>query len=409
MRLYIRPLSFATYLATVLFPATAFAAFTGPVELIPAQFALPEPWGLLKLLLLLTFAVHLLLVNILIGSCLLALTGCSGCSHDASVPSFSLKEDTAFIPKILALTINLGVAPYLFMQVLYGSFFYPSTLLMATWWMAIIGLVMLSYYGLYIVSDRSTNGVTRLILASLTIMLCFTAFILSNNSTLMLRPDLWPIWLTNPDGTVLNTADPTLFPRYLHIFLACMAVGGLAHACRGVWNAKKSAVDAVIAEERVQRGLVWFRRATLSQLPVGLWFFLSLPPEVRGVFMGGSAIATTAFVLALAGAVLTLVFAYRERVYAASAVTASLVFVMVVVRDIVRDASLAAYFAGAKPGESVPGKPLLELPLAKGQDEALILFIACFGLAVGILIWMTKAIAAAMRKAPSRTDSPLED
>lgn len=54
------------------------------------------------------------------------------------------------MPKILALAVNFGIAPFLFLQVLYGNYLYPGILLMAVWWMSIVMAVMLAYYGLYI-------------------------------------------------------------------------------------------------------------------------------------------------------------------------------------------------------------------------------------------------------------------
>lgn len=169
--------------------------------------ALPVPSGFLKVLLLLTFFVHLVLVNVLLGSVILSVI-------DRRASASDRKGGVAFMPKVLALAVNFGVAPFLFLQVLYGHFLYPSIVLMAVWWMFVALFAMLAYYGLY-VSDGAVRPARRTpILFLSALLLLMTAFLLSNASTLMLRPDFWFRWFSEPHGHLLNTSDPTLFPRY---------------------------------------------------------------------------------------------------------------------------------------------------------------------------------------------------
>lgn len=389
----------------LLAPDVALAAYSGPADLIPLQSALPEPWGVLKLLLLLTFAVHLLLVNILFGSCFMALVNAF---RSKGMPDFSLKSETSFIPKVLALAVNFGVAPYLFMQVLYGSFFYPSTLLMSVWWLSIVGFVMLAYYGLYIVSDKSASGLSagRPMLAVVLIMLAMTAFLLSSNSTLMLRPENWLAWLQKPHGTILNTADPTLLPRYLHILLASVAVGGLTYACRTLWAKDKAFSDHAQTSDNIRAGLAWFRYPTMLQVVVGVWFLLVLPPEVRNLFLGGSKISTTALILAITGMLAAIVLSYRGRIYATCAVTAGVVFLIVAIRDIVRDAMLLPYLDIRDSASEVAQNAITALAIDKGQDLGFAVFLFCTVLAVVIIAWMSRAVYKAVREADTAKAGP---
>ena len=381
-------------------PEPAFAApFTGPQSLVPLQAALPEPWGVLKLLLLVTFFIHLVLVNIVLGSSVIALVKSF---RKKAGPGFRMKAETSFIPTVLALAVNFGVAPYLFMQVLYGSFFFPSTLLMSVWWLAIIGFVMLAYYGLYIIGDKSTSGLraARPMLLVIICLFCAAAFVFSNNSTLMLRPENWLEWIRQPHGTLLNTADPTLVPRYLHLLVASLAVGGLTFACRARWRRGKPGTGADDAEKRIRTGLAWFRNSTLLQIPVGFWFFMTLPPEVRQLFLGGSPVAATAFALLAAGLCISLFFAYTNRVYAATAAAAGLVLVMVGVRDMVRDAMLLPYLdIRYTPGNGVE-QALSSLLLDKGQNGAFALFLICAVLASAVIMVMVRASARSLRESP---------
>jgi hypothetical protein len=51
-------------------------------------------------------------------------------------------------------SVNFGVAPLLFVQVLYGHFFYASSILMAVFWLAVIPLLIAAYYAAYLYGFR---------------------------------------------------------------------------------------------------------------------------------------------------------------------------------------------------------------------------------------------------------------
>ena len=139
-------------LGMFLWAAAAYASPEAP-RLLSPPMALPVPSGFLKVLLLLTFFVHLVLVNVLLGSVILSVI-------DRRASASDRKGGVAFMPKVLALAVNFGVAPFLFLQVLYGHFLYPSIVLMAVWWMFVALFAMLAYYGLY-VSDGAVRPARR--------------------------------------------------------------------------------------------------------------------------------------------------------------------------------------------------------------------------------------------------------
>ena len=58
------------------------------------------------------------------------------------------------LPVLLPATITLGIAPLLFVQVLYGQFFYTSSILMAWPWFLVLVFLTTAYYGFYYVSYR---------------------------------------------------------------------------------------------------------------------------------------------------------------------------------------------------------------------------------------------------------------
>ena len=50
----------------------------------------------------------------------------------------------------MAFAVNFGVAPLLFVQVLYGHLFYTSSILVAVFRLAVIPLLIVAYYALYL-------------------------------------------------------------------------------------------------------------------------------------------------------------------------------------------------------------------------------------------------------------------
>ena len=157
-----------------------------------------------------TFMIHILLMNIMVGTAIIAL---ATRFTDKTLP---FQKDAANkLPVIFALAINFGVAPLLFLQVLYGQFMYVSTLLMAVFWLTIIMLVIFAYYNLYYykfrfaaLSERSK----QIIVGSAVLFFLVIAFFFSNNMTLMLNPKAWAGYFNRPDGFLLNLNDPHPYP-----------------------------------------------------------------------------------------------------------------------------------------------------------------------------------------------------
>ena len=56
----------------------------------------------------------------------------------------------AQMPIIMAMGINFGIVPLLFIQVGFYQIFYPATVLMAWSWLAVIVLLIPAYYGVYV-------------------------------------------------------------------------------------------------------------------------------------------------------------------------------------------------------------------------------------------------------------------
>jgi hypothetical protein len=152
------------------------------------------------------------------------------------------------LPALMAFVINLGVPPLLFTQVLYGRALYTSSVLIGAYWISVIFLLMASYYGLYVAAKRSDGkkGWGGVGLASL-LMILAIAFIYSNNMTLMLRPQSWgAMYHASPSGAQLNSADPSLIPRWFFFMAGAFPSTGAVLLLLGLKSGLEAGVKALL-------------------------------------------------------------------------------------------------------------------------------------------------------------------
>lgn len=302
--------------------------------LIPAPDAIPVAAGWLEALLILTFALHILLVNAVLGGSLV-------CSVRSIVnrKSILIKKMAKVLPSIFALAINFGVAPLLFIQMLYGQYLYTSSVLMAVYWLSVVFLAIIAYYALYIFAGRygTHTKFPLAIFASSAAMLCI-GLILSNNMTLMLRPDVWFEYFSSPGGTVLNFGDQTVWLRYLHVVIASIAVGGLVLALIARHSLAKDDPEAAKKEERL--GLNIFLFSSLVQIIVGVTLFFAIPEHVRTLFSGGSEFYTGTLLIALTFVAMLLYQAASRNLYGTIITLVFTVLIMSGIRALLRKAML---------------------------------------------------------------------
>lgn len=337
--------------------------------LIPLADAIPVPWGWLQLLLLLTFIAHLLFMNLMLGTAVIALTNEL---RQPAAPAPLARDLAGKLPLFIAFAVNFGVAPLLFLQVLYGQFLYTSSVLMAVYWLAVVGLLLLAYASAYLYRLQHDNlgSKRRLVLGLAVLLLLAIAFIFANNMTLMLRPAAWVSYFSQRHGTLLNLADPTLLPRWLHFMTASVAVAGLFVAVTGQ---RQRHLDP-LAPNRVTAGLHWFSYATMVQIAVGLVFLITLPPPIRGLFLGDSTLHTTLLLTGMTAALAALALAMAGRVWPTLAAAGATVIIMVLMRDLVRQAFLAPYFSPAELTVVPQYSPLVVFGLALAVGLILIAY-----------------------------------
>lgn len=328
-------------------------------SMIPAATAPQLPTPLLQALLLLVFVAHLLLMNVVLGGVIIAAVRTvrtylgftpSGLTSQHDPLTYNLAKKLA---GVMALAVNLGVASLLFVQLIYGQFFYVSTVILAVTWLSLTAVLILGYYGLYIFSyrhDAFSTGTRMLLLLVVGALFLWVGFAMSMNATLSLTPERWTVYFENPTGTFLNLGEPSLLPRYLHFVLAAVAVAGLFSAVSWRLRVIHGVADQAEAAPHVTSSMAWFTNATLAQLVVGPLFLVSLPMEVGAAFLGGNPMATHTLLTALASVAVTLYFAGKRKVFATAAMTVLTVALMALTRESLRQVYLGEYLARVPDG-----------------------------------------------------------
>lgn len=250
----------------------------------PDPIGIPAPAWMLQTLLIFTFVLHIIAMNLLVGGVVILCINLR--KKEDEFRRVLAERISKALPPTMAITITLGIAPLLFLQVLYGQAFYTSSILMAWSWLAVIPLLLISYYGLYIVyfKPKWAGNYSNLIAWASAILILLIGFIFSNNSTLMLDPQKWSeVYSSNPHGMYLNLSDKTLISRYFHFIVSALAITGLGIV---LWSRVFRKSDSNWAEKASEYGSKWFVYATAVNMVVGLWFLFQIPRDIRMNFLG---------------------------------------------------------------------------------------------------------------------------
>jgi len=357
----------------------------------PDPLALPAPAWLLWALLLLTFFLHVIPMNLVLGGSIIgAIARVRGRRphrpHEAELAHIVVKA----MPVLISVTVTLGVAALLFLQVLYGRVFFVSAVVMGWWWLGVIGLLVVTYYAAYLLSMReaSLGGAATFLAWLVAAVVGLIALIYGNNMTLMLKPaELVARYAADGSGTQLNLLDAALFPRHLHMVLGAVAVSGLAIAVLGVVRGKQ---DPAFGPWAVRYGAFICTAATVVNIFAGLWWLAALPRDVLLQFMGrdtraiGELLAGILLTLTGAGHTVLAVTGKRPTVMltVSAATLLAGIAMMLLTRDTIRRLSLD--LAGYQPVNWVAP-----------QWGPIVIFFVLLALAIGTVIWMTRAIATA--------------
>ena len=163
----------------------------------PFPLGLPQPTAFYLTLYVATLVLHALFMNyVLAGSAYLAATACLGSTRGGTRPEGPIATQLRdWLPFALSAAITAGVAPLLFVQVLYGEAFYTANLLAFHRWMAILPALIAGFYLLYVWKSKRVGTWTlagRAALGAATFAaFAFTAWTWTENHLLSLDRSAW--------------------------------------------------------------------------------------------------------------------------------------------------------------------------------------------------------------------------
>lgn len=346
--------------------------------LIPAPDTIPAAWGWFQFFLLVTFPLHLLAMNAMLGGLVIGI----GLQVTNKPLANALSHKIAIaLPLVIAFAVNFGVAPLLFLQVLYGHFVYTSSILMGTFWLLVIPMLIIAYYGAYLYDFKyQALGKTKGILIGLVVLLLLLVigYFFSNNMLMMSKPEVFENYFAHRGGSFLVSGEVEFMPRYLHMIIGALAIGGLSVAVLGRLILGKD--DAELSNFAQDLGLRVFSWITLLNVLAGIWYLLSIKRETMRIFMGGDLLATIAFCLALFLVVCVLFTGFTKRLYATVAGAITLLYLMSFMRAWVRSDYLGSVFS-------------LDTLTVSTQWSPLIFFVITLVMGVGVIAWMFRAVA----------------
>jgi len=228
----------------------------------------------------------------------------------------------AQMPILVALGINFGIVPLLFVQLAYPQFFYSATILMGWYWFSVVFLLIPAYYGVYIYAHglRGAQAMPRWRRATGWVSVALfvvIGFFFANVFSLMTNVGAWHgLWSSTSVGgaalgTALNTADPSLWPRWLIIF----SLGLMTTAAWTIVDAAWFAGDDRQQHQQWSCAFAWklFTVGAIGFAVTGSWYvFGTWSAEVRDAMFRGPAVVLTILTAAIPALPWALLFLRRS-------------------------------------------------------------------------------------------------
>ncbi len=344
---------------------------------------LPAPAWLFQILLLVTFFVHLAFLNVTLGGTVIAAAHALF-GRSPAAPGRRLGRLMAdLLPASISFTVTIGVAPLLFIQVLYGQLFYAAAILMAWIWLSIVPLLVVAYYSMYLYKfEVGAPGGRSAWLGLAGVCFVAVAAVQVLINVLELTP---PRWAAAASALGAVVRDPTILPRLLHFLLGSLAVAGIFLAVLAVERGRRT--PDPFFDWLARRGIYWALAATGLQMADGFWFLFALPRDILLALMGGRPWVTVHLATAMGLGFLALILLsglreperQRALVRLTAGVLLATVLAMVGLRDVVRGMYLAPFVR------------VRELVSAT-QTDLTVLFVVVFVLGLTTVGWMTRRV-----------------
>jgi hypothetical protein len=328
---------------------------------LPDYHFLPAPLWLIVVLHVLTLTLHFIAMNFLLGGLIIVLFASikDKWNHPA------VQRFVRLFPVAMAATVTIGVAPLLFVQLVYPIQIYSAAIVSAWFFLGIILAVIIAYYFLY-AGTFAQSGSSRIpaLLTVALIALLYVSFEYSNVFSMAERPDLYAaLYAGNQSGIQFNPSIGQWIWRWLHMLFGAVTVGGFFVGLIGrdydrTWDIGRKV-------------FLW---GMVGSIIIGFVYLLAMLDIIKA-FMNSPAVwwLTASIVLSLG----SLHFFFKQRFWIAGTMLFVSMLGMVSIRHYVRLFHLEGYFDPAT-------------WTINPQWGVFVMFLICFVLAVGLVVYMLK-------------------
>lgn len=327
---------------------------------LPDYHFLPAPLWLITILHVVTLTLHFAAMNFLFGGTVVLLFGRM---NDKWLDP-GVKRYVKLLPAAMAATVTLGVAPLLFVQLVYYQQVYSASIVSAWIWLGIIDAAIVAYYFLYAASFNVDEKPDRLplFLGISFVLLLFISLVYSTVFSMAERPDLYrALYEGNQSGLVINTDVGSWGLRWLHMLLGAVSVGGFFFGIVG----RNS-------EPAFKLGKSFFLLGMIVTMVVGLAYLITLG-DFMLPFMRSPAI--WALMVSIVLSLGSLHFYFKKKWVGAGLMLSLSLLGMVTIRHMLRLIALEKHFDPA----TIPVSP---------QWSVFAVFLACFVVAIGLVWYM---------------------
>ncbi len=245
-------------------------------------FSVPAPTLFYLMLYVLTLAVHFVFMNyVFAGTFYVAVVGVG--QADAALarlhnPIGAMLRD--WLPFAFSGVITAGVAPLLFVQVLYKQQFYTANLLLFHRWMAVVPALIVAFYLLYLLKSTSISdwpaGWRSAVGVGALVAIGFTGYSWSENHLLSLDEGRWVSFYEDRQWFYHHSA---LLPR-VGMWLAGAVPTMMAIVCWQLRSAERRGLRIFSSEVRV--ACVWALAGLVLAVLFGTMQYLMLDSTMRG-------------------------------------------------------------------------------------------------------------------------------
>jgi hypothetical protein len=325
---------------------------------LPDYNFLAAPLWLVTVLHVVTLTLHFLAMNFLLGGLIVLLMGrIENRWEDPTVRKF-LK----LFPSVMAATVTLGVAPLLFLQLVYYQQAYSASIVSGWFWILIIDVAIVAYYLLYGASlGRRAKG---LLLSLALLGLVYISFVYSTVFSMAERPEMYQrLYAACQSGLTINDQPGTWVFRWLHMLTGAVTVGAFFVGLLGRDNPPVFALG--------KRFFLW---GMVGAMVLGLVYLFTLGDILVPLMRSPAIWVLTLSILLSLGA---LHFFFKKRFLPAGLMVFLSLLGMVVVRHTLRLLVLEGVFDPA----SIPVRP---------QWDVFVIFLVCFLAAVALVAVMLR-------------------